>query len=235
MFGKRAAASWWVLDDGFNPTGERQSRIENLFPGTEKRTPAYLKRQPTRVIPPPESMDHMHLDLLARASVKGGHEKVDVMEIVELPALGDERVSQNVVEGDSVPVHVRRQVPDLGEPEGGLERVRRRRGLAGRWRVLRRCCQPAFLGGWADGMCEGRGDWFLACSITALVVAVPTAVTIGCCSSLARPIHPSPGTETAELGVVKSSRNIFHLTHKRDQNQSVGWAWRGCDAPSWCC
>jgi hypothetical protein len=87
--------------------------------------PAYLQRQPAWVFPLPESVDHMHLDETTNVLVKGGHEKVYVMEVVELPAFCDQRVAQDILEGDRVLVHLWRQIPDPGKLKRRLEHPRR--------------------------------------------------------------------------------------------------------------
>jgi hypothetical protein len=99
---------------------------------------------------------HVDLDETADIRVERGHEKVNVMEIVKLPALRDQRVAQDVLERGRVPVQFWRQVSDLGQ----LERRPEQPGwcwsrLCG-FLILHRRCQSALLGRRADGVCEGR-------------------------------------------------------------------------------
>ncbi len=96
--------------------------MENLFTGTEWE--AYLQPQSTRILLLPKSVDHMNLDQMLDIWVESVHEKVNVMDVVELPAFGNERVAQDVLESDCIPVHLWWQVPDTGQLEGGFEHPR---------------------------------------------------------------------------------------------------------------
>jgi len=79
---------------------------------------AYLKGDSTLVVLFPESMNNMHIDKTTCIVVKVRHEKVDVVQVIELPALRDERITEQVCEGHCVDIQVWSEIPDLGEPEG---------------------------------------------------------------------------------------------------------------------
>jgi hypothetical protein len=95
-------------------------------------------------------MHHMDFDEMADIGIKGGHEKVYVMKIVELPAFGDQRVAQDVLESDCVLVHLWWQVAYSGETEGGLGELRQYCRLSIGLLGLHRRCQPTLLQGRAD-------------------------------------------------------------------------------------
>lgn len=76
-----------------------------------------LEHQPTRVFFLPKPMDQVHLHEVPDVWVKGGHEKINIVQVVELPAFSDERVSEEVSQGDGVGVGGVWQVLDPGELE----------------------------------------------------------------------------------------------------------------------
>jgi hypothetical protein len=63
-----------------------------------------LKLQTIWVIPLPEPMNDMHLDEMPGVVVECSHEKVHIVKIVEFPTFIDQRVAQQVLEGDGIPV-----------------------------------------------------------------------------------------------------------------------------------
>ena len=71
-----------------------------------RRWAAYLELHPVSVILLPKPVDHMDLDEMADVLIKSGHEEVHVVEVVEFPALGNQRVAQDVLERDCVFVQI---------------------------------------------------------------------------------------------------------------------------------
>lgn len=109
-FSCRAACSCRALSTPHNQT---------RAPSNEGR--AYLKAKAARVFSLPESVDDVDLDEVPDVIVKCGHEEIDIVQIVELPAFGDERISQHIFERHRFPVGFLRKVTDPGQLEGGFE------------------------------------------------------------------------------------------------------------------
>jgi len=66
----------------------------------------------------PEPMHNMDLDECADVLIKGSHEKVNVVKIVELPTFCNEGIPKEVFERDSVLIECVGVVADLGQLEG---------------------------------------------------------------------------------------------------------------------
>ena len=62
-------------------------------------------------------MNHMHLHQPFHILIKGAHQEIHIVQIIELPTLRDEWVAQQVPERDRVPVQLEREVSDLCELE----------------------------------------------------------------------------------------------------------------------
>ena len=54
------------------------------------------------VLPFPITMNNVELDQMPRILIKRTQDVIDVMHIIEVPALSDEWVTQDILEGDSV-------------------------------------------------------------------------------------------------------------------------------------
>ena len=64
----------------------------------------HLESYPIGVFPLPEAVNNMNPDETSRVLIKCVHEEGDVVEVVELPTLGDERVAEEVAERDDINV-----------------------------------------------------------------------------------------------------------------------------------
>jgi hypothetical protein len=57
-------------------------------------------------------MDNMHLYEVSGVMVKSIHQEWNIMQVVKLPALADERITKDILECDSITIQLFRQVPD---------------------------------------------------------------------------------------------------------------------------
>ena len=71
-----------------------------------------------RILPLPEAVDNVNLDETARVLVERIHEKLDVVQVVEVPALGDKRITEEIIQRDGIDVLRWGQVSYRGEMEG---------------------------------------------------------------------------------------------------------------------
>jgi hypothetical protein len=139
---------------------------------------ADLKHQTAWVLLLPETVDHMGLNQVACVLVEMRHEEVNIVQVVELPALRDQGVAEDVSQGNSISVGGIRKISDPGKLKGRLESLVGRMGFPGGV-ILRRssrrdldmfivafrpgCCLTASALPWrTDGMAErarGRPAW----------------------------------------------------------------------------
>ena len=74
----------------------------------------YLKHEPPRLRRLPEAVDYVHSNQLSDVWVKGVHDEVNVMEVVEIPAFRNERVAEYVMEREGSDVLCGRDISNPG-------------------------------------------------------------------------------------------------------------------------
>lgn len=77
----------------------------------------YLERPLIQIFSLPEAVDNMHLDEGSYVLVEVAHEEVHVVQVVEVPALGDERVPEKIAERDGADVGLVREILDGRESD----------------------------------------------------------------------------------------------------------------------
>ena len=69
---------------------------------------AYLEHDPSRVLPLPVTVYNVQFDEMTCVGIKRIPDEVDIVHIVEVPALSNQRVPEDVFEGDGVVVEADR-------------------------------------------------------------------------------------------------------------------------------
>lgn len=96
--------------------GEKWEKVEACLP-------AYLQFQPAWVFLLPETVNNMNFYQMPDIWIEGRHEKLNVMEIVELPALRDEWIAKNLLECDCILVQLPGQVSNFCQAEGRIKNL----------------------------------------------------------------------------------------------------------------
>lgn len=69
---------------------------------------AYLEHDPNRVLPLPVTMNNVQFDEVAGVGIKRVPDEIDIVHIIKIPALSNQRVPENVFKGDGVLVEAGR-------------------------------------------------------------------------------------------------------------------------------
>lgn len=79
---------------------------------------ANLEHQTACVLSLPEAVDDMHLNKVSRVLIEMRNEEVNIMQVIELPALRDQGVAEDVSQGNSVSVGSIWEVSNPSKLEG---------------------------------------------------------------------------------------------------------------------